>query len=113
MRHPVLASALAAALVAPAAAPLAAQQNTPYQVLQRARVGGEGGWDYIYAAPDGRLYIPRGATREVPATDSTPAVPAAAERVMVYDLHTLAQVGRSRALAATGWPWTRNPITGS
>ncbi len=95
MRHLALASALAAALVVPGAA-LSAQQaaaSGPYKVLQRANVGGEGGWDYIYAGPDGRLYIPRGATRAEPATDSTKAVPAAAERVMVYDLHTLKQVG--------------------
>jgi len=95
MRHVRLVSALAAALVVPAAA-LSAQQaatSGPYKVLQRANVGGEGGWDYIYAGPDGRLYIPRGATRAEPATDSTKAVPEAAERVMVYDLHTLKPVG--------------------
>ena len=95
MRHLALASVLAAALVVPAA-PLIAQQPAsggPYKVLQRARVGGEGGWDYIYAGPDGRLYIPRGASEAVAATDSTPAVPAAAERVMVYSLRTLAPVG--------------------
>ncbi len=95
MRHLALASALAAALAVPAAA-LSAQQAAatgPYKILQRANVGGEGGWDYIYAGPDGRLYIPRGATRAEPATDSTKAVAAAAERVMVYDLHTLKPVG--------------------
>ena len=33
----------------------------PYKVLKTARVGGEGGWDYIYADAAGRrLYIPRG-----------------------------------------------------
>jgi hypothetical protein len=26
-----------------------AQQAAPYKVLKAARVGGEGGWDYIYA----------------------------------------------------------------
>ena len=37
-----------------------AQQGGPYKVLKRARVGGEGGWDYIYADAAGRrLYIPR------------------------------------------------------
>ena len=95
MRHVALISALAAALVVPGAQ-LSAQQAGaagPYKVLQRANVGGEGGWDYIYAGPDGRLYIPRGATRAEAATDSTKAVPEAAERVMVYDLHTLKQVG--------------------
>lgn len=95
MRHLALISALAAALFVPAApASLAAQQTDgPYQVLKRVQVGGEGGWDYIYAGPDGRLYIPRGASRAEPATASSPAVPAAAERVMIYDLRTLAQVG--------------------
>ncbi len=39
-----------------------AQQDGPYKVLKTARVGGEGGWDYIFADPAGRrLYIPRGA----------------------------------------------------
>ncbi|MHB1863810.1 MAG: hypothetical protein ACYCVL_12665 [Gemmatimonadaceae bacterium] len=95
MRHLALASALAAALVVPAT-PLIAQQPAsagPYKVLQRARVGGEGGWDYIYAGPDGRLYIPRGASEAVAATDSTPAQPAVTERVMVYSLRTLGPVG--------------------
>jgi DNA-binding beta-propeller fold protein YncE len=37
-----------------------AQQDGPYKVLKTARVGGEGGWDYIYADAAGRrLYIPR------------------------------------------------------
>ena len=37
-----------------------AQQAGPYKVLKTARVGGEGGWDYIYADVAGRrLYIPR------------------------------------------------------
>ena len=58
-----------------------AQDAGPYKVLQRARVGGEGGWDYIYADAAGRrLYIPRGATREIAATDTTPAVPAVPAR---------------------------------
>ena len=47
-----------------AAAILAAQSsNGPYKVLKSARVGGEGGWDYIYADAAGRrLYIPRRGT---------------------------------------------------
>ena len=37
-----------------------AQQGGPYKVLKSAKVGGEGGWDYIYAEPAGRrIYIPR------------------------------------------------------
>jgi DNA-binding beta-propeller fold protein YncE len=99
MRYAALMPALAAALVAaPVAAPasLPAQQGGsagPYRVLRRARVGGEGGWDYIYAGPDGRLYIPRGAAPAEPATDSTPATPAVTSRITVYDVHTLALVG--------------------
>jgi len=37
-----------------------AQPGGPYKVLKTAKVGGEGGWDYIYADAAGRrLYIPR------------------------------------------------------
>ena len=95
MRHVALLSALAALLVAPPAA-LPAQQggsSGPYRVLQRARVGGEGGWDYIYAGPDGRLYIPRGAPRGEEATRAAATTPAVTSRITVYDLHTLALVG--------------------
>jgi len=61
--------------------------DSPYKVLSRNRVGGEGGWDYIFADPVGRrLYIPRGAVRAVPATDSTPAHDAVPARIAVYDL---------------------------
>ena len=59
----------------------------------RARVGGEGGTDYIHAALDGRLYITRNAVRAVPATDSTPAREAVAGRVTVFDLKTLKPLG--------------------
>jgi hypothetical protein len=31
-----------------------AQQDGPYKVLQTAQVGGEGGWDYIFADSEGR-----------------------------------------------------------
>jgi len=68
--------------------------NGPYKVLRQVKVGGEGGWDYIYADTTGRrLYIPRGATRGTPATDTAPAVPASVNRIMAYDLDTLKQVG--------------------
>ena len=41
-----------------------AQQAGPYKVLKTARVGGEGGWDYLYADVAGRrLYIPRRGTQ--------------------------------------------------
>ena len=63
--------------------PTPAQTGGPYKVVTSARVGGEGGWDYIYADTEGRrLYIPRGATRAVAATDSTPEVAAVPARLI-------------------------------
>jgi hypothetical protein len=95
MRRLTLAAVVAGALLAPAASSLAQQPSTtgPYKVLQRVRAGGEGGWDYIYAGPDGRLYIPRGASRAAPATDSTPALAEETARISVFDLATLKLVG--------------------
>ena len=53
-----------------------AAATQPYQVLNIAKVGGAGGFDYVYADSDGRrLYIPRG------------------NRVTVYDLDTLKSAG--------------------
>ena len=52
----------------------------PYRVLKTAKVGGEGGFDYVYADDAGRrLYIPR--------TGQTGA------RITVFYLDTLASVG--------------------
>lgn len=66
----------------------------PYRVLKTARVGGDGGYDYVYADVSGRrLYIPRGGSRAEPATDSTPAKAAVPGRITVYDLETLAPLG--------------------
>lgn len=64
------------------AAAALAQQGGPYKVLKSAKVGGEGGWDYIYADSAGRrLYIPRrGAPNAAPA-DQT--------RLSIYNLDTL------------------------
>jgi len=94
-------------LVAVAIAALAptgsAQQAGPYKVLKTARVGGEGGWDYIYADAVGRrLYIPRGATREVPATDTKPAVPAIQARLTVFNLDTLEPAGEIAGVGGNG-----------
>src|SRR5579871_3065361 len=51
----------------------------PYKVLNTARVGGYGGFDYVYADPDGRrLYIPRKGTEP---------------RVTVFDLDSLKPAG--------------------
>lgn len=97
---------IAAALAASAPLTLAqttAPQDGPYKVLKTARVGGEGGWDYIYANADGRrLYIPRGATRAVPATDTTPEVAAVPERLTIFDLDTLKPLGEISGIGGNG-----------
>jgi DNA-binding beta-propeller fold protein YncE len=80
-----------------------AQQAAPYKVLNAARVGGEGGWDYIFAdAPGRRLYIPRGATREMPATETTPAVAAIPARLTIFDLDTLKPAGEIAGIGGNG-----------
>src|SRR5712692_8981788 len=75
----------------------AAQQPSsggPYKVVKTAKVGGLGGFDYIYADNAGRrLYVPRGA---VQGTQPTPA------RVTVFDLDTLAPVGEIPDTRANG-----------
>src|SRR6266478_5440894 len=64
MRRFYLVVAVAIAMFAPIGS---AQQGGPYKVLKTARVGGEGGWDYIYADVAGRrLYIPRRGTPATP-----------------------------------------------
>lgn len=85
-------------------APLAvSQQDGPFKVLKTARVGGEGGWDYIYADADGRrLYIPRGATRAVEATDTTPEVAAIPARLTIFDLETLKPLGEISGIGGNG-----------
>ena len=70
-----------------------AQQEGPYKVLKRARVGGEGGWDYIYADSAGRrLYIPRRG-----APDS-----GVATRLSIYNLDTLELVSEIEGVGGQG-----------
>jgi hypothetical protein len=60
----------------------------PYKVLKTARVGGAGGFDYVYADVAGRrLYIPR---------SGTPA------RITVFNLDTLESVGEIPGVSAHG-----------
>src|SRR5579863_6809219 len=60
----------------------------PYKVLKTARVGGAGGFDYVYADPAGRrLYIPR--------TGPSP-------RITVFNLDTLESVGEIPGVSAHG-----------
>ena len=80
-----------------------AQQAGPYKILKSAKVGGEGGWDYIFADAEGRrLYIPRGATRAAAATDTAPAVPAVDQRLTIFDLDTLKPVGEIAGVGGNG-----------
>ena len=76
-----LISILTSAVVV-AVATLSAQSPSsegPYKVIKTAKVGGAGGFDYVYADVDGRrLYIPR--------TGNPP-------RISVYNLDTLEPVG--------------------
>jgi hypothetical protein len=93
----------AIALFAP---PMAAQQpatDGPYKVLQRAKVGGEGGTDYIYADVEGRrIYITRNTVRAAAATETTPARDAIPGRVSVFNIETLALVGEVPGTAGNG-----------
>ncbi|MBI3791677.1 MAG: hypothetical protein HY275_12485 [Gemmatimonadetes bacterium] len=93
MRSPAVALLVACAGCAAPATSRAPAVDAPWRVLSRTRVGGEGGSDYIYADVSGRrLYIPRGGTRAIPATDTSPARPAVAGRITVFDLETIAPV---------------------
>ncbi|MCX6538406.1 MAG: hypothetical protein NT151_05660 [Acidobacteria bacterium] len=94
MRRVLLVSAVAIALLTSAGLAQQAGTDGPYKVLKTAKVGGEGGTDYIYADVVGRrLYIPRGGRRAVPATDTTPATPAEPGRITAFNLDTLDPVG--------------------
>jgi len=63
-------------------------QEGEYRILKTAKVGGAGGFDYVYADAAGRkLYVPR------------PGNPA---RVSVFDLDTLAPVGEIAGTNARG-----------
>ncbi|HTL01657.1 MAG TPA: hypothetical protein VL243_05500 [Vicinamibacterales bacterium] len=80
-----------------------AMSDSPYKVLKTAKVGGEGGTDYIFADTAGRrLYITRGATPAQPATDTRPALPAFEKRVTIFDLDTLEPVGVITGVGGNG-----------
>ncbi len=75
----------------------------PYKVLKRARVGGEGSWDYIYADVAGRrLYIPRRGTPAVAATDTRPAAPEVPTRLTIFNLDTLEPIGEIPGIGGNG-----------
>jgi DNA-binding beta-propeller fold protein YncE len=84
----ILGALTLAAVIAAAPQPTT---NAPYEVLKTARVGGEGGWDYIYADVAGRrLYIPR---RGAPPVQT---------RLSVYNLDTLDLVGEIEGVGGNG-----------
>ncbi len=95
-------SALIAATAALAAIAIA-QSGGPYKIIKRAKVGGEGGWDYIYAEPEGRrLYIPRRGGQAQPATDTRPATEAVPTRLSIYNLDTLELVREIEGVGGNG-----------
>ncbi len=81
-----------------------AHQDAPYRVVKTARVGGEGGWDYIYAdSAARRLYIPRSAVRAAAGeTGETGAAATQPPRLTVFDLDTLAPVGEISGVGGQG-----------
>ena len=95
MRRMCFAMAAAVALCAAVVVAQSAPQGAgPYSVLKTAKVGGLGGFDYIYAdVANRRLDIPRGA---VQGATPTPA------RVTVFDLDTLAPVTDIPDIRANG-----------
>jgi DNA-binding beta-propeller fold protein YncE len=94
MRRNTLLAFVITALFTSAGVAFQTGTDGPYKVLKTARVGGEGGTDYIYADPVGRrLYITRGATPAQPATDTRPEVPAFEKRLTIFDLDTLESLG--------------------
>src|SRR3954463_16112385 len=102
MRRLILPVAFGIALVAPTGF-AQAPAGGPYKVLKVAKVGGDGGSDYIYADVVGRrLYIPRGGTRAVPATATSPGVAAVPGRITVFDLETLAPIGETPGPGGNG-----------
>jgi DNA-binding beta-propeller fold protein YncE len=75
----VVAIAVAIAMVASVGLARQAASDGPYKVVKTAKVGGVGGFDYVYADSDGRkLYIPRTGD---------------GARVTVFNLDTLEPVG--------------------
>jgi hypothetical protein len=76
-----------------------AQESGPYKVIKIQLTGGQGGWDYVTADPDGRhLFVARSGPTG---------------HIGVYNLDTLEQVGDIPTSARTAARWTRKPATAS
>ena len=103
MRRTALISIVALAVLSAAALAQQAGSAGPYKVLKTAKVGGEGGTDYIYADVVGRrLYITRNAAAARAATDTTPAVEAAVKRLTIFNLDTLAPIAEIPGVGGNG-----------
>jgi hypothetical protein len=103
MKRQALLLVVMAAVLTSASFAFQAGTDGPYKVLKTAKVGGEGGTDYIFADTVGRrLYITRGATQAQAATDTRPAVPAFEKRLTIFDLDTLEPVGTIAGVGGNG-----------
>jgi hypothetical protein len=90
MRKLLLSSAAIIALTFIGANAQQASNSGPYSVIKTVKVGGDGGWDYLYAdASTRRLYIARSGQ---PPTG----------RIAVFDLDTLTPVGEVPGVNAHG-----------
>jgi DNA-binding beta-propeller fold protein YncE len=88
MRRVALLSTVAAAVLTFLSLPLPAAAASPYKVLTTAKVGGEGGFDYVYADSAARkLYIPRLGP---------------SGKITVFDLDTLKPLGEIANASAHG-----------
>jgi DNA-binding beta-propeller fold protein YncE len=88
MRQSLLVSAFALALLPSMAAAQPAPTAAPYGVLKVAKVGGAGGFDYVYAdSSNRRLYIARSGT---------------SPRISVFNLDTLESVTEIAGFSAHG-----------
>ena len=95
MHRPI--SLLIAAIVVSVAVGSAQQPSSGglYKILKRAKVGGEGNWDYIYADVAGRrLYIPRRG-----GVGPFVGIPT---RLTIFDLDTLAPIGEIAGVGGNG-----------
>ena len=103
MRRHAFLSVVVSVLVTSAGLAFQAGTDGPYKVLKTAKVGGEGGTDYIFADTVGRrLYITRNAAQAQPATDTRPEVPAFEKRLTIFDLDTLDPVGTIPGVGGNG-----------
>ena len=79
---------LGVAVIATAGLAAFVKLDSTYHILKTAKVGGEGGFDYVYADSDGRnLYIARGGTNA---------------RISVFNLDTLEPAGEIAKTNARG-----------